>query len=63
MATVSKYRFRPGTKEGQPVSVPCSIDLIGGTSKSHHENVNAFRNAAADQALNREIDKAFRDAN
>ena len=30
IAVVSKWRFNPGLKDGEPVSVPCTLDLIWG---------------------------------
>jgi hypothetical protein len=62
-ALLSEWRFKPGMKDGQPVSVPCSIDLMWGPRNLTARMVDAFRNAAAEQELKREIDKAFQGAN
>jgi hypothetical protein len=60
---VSGWRFKPGIKDGLPVSVPCTVDLIWGSRNLTATIADAFRKAAADQKLNQAIDKAFQDAN
>jgi hypothetical protein len=60
---VSGWRFKPGMKDGLPISVPCSVDLIWGPRNLTAKMVDAIRKAAADQELNQEIDKALQGAN
>jgi hypothetical protein len=60
---VSGWRFKPGMKDGLPVSVPCSVDLIWGPRNLTAKIVDGLRKAAADQELNQELDNALRGAN
>jgi len=50
-ALVSAWRFQPGTKDGRPVSVPCSVDLIWGTRNLTAGIVDRILNASADQEI------------
>lgn len=54
---VKEWRFKPGTKDGTPVPVRCSIDLIWGTRNFTPAIVEAFRSAAASREWEQEFEK------
>jgi hypothetical protein len=58
---VSDWRFKPGMKDGKPIQVRRSIDLVWGTRNLTATIVERFRNAAANQELDQEIIKAMHD--
>lgn len=55
---VSQWRFNPGAKDGKPIPVRCSVDLIWGTRDLTPAIVEAFQSAAAAREWDREFEKA-----
>jgi TonB family protein len=49
-AFVSEWRFQAGTKDGMPISVPCSLDLMWGPQTITASMADLFRNTPTRQA-------------